>query len=167
MAERPDSQPGVIPVAGARVTLPSDTEILIMRDFDAPRTRVFDAWTQPADVARWWDPRGLPLVICEIDLRVDGAFRFVPQPPNDAYPVAGRYCEIVRPERLVFATPGPTPGSEAMATLLFEDYGRGTTLSIRMACADRAHRDALLRARVDAGTVAALECLDAHLNQTG
>lgn len=167
MADDPRSGSPAIPAGGARVTLPSDTEILIVRHFAAPPPRVFDAWTHTADVARWWDPRGLPLAICEIDLRPGGTFRFVPQPPNDVHPVIGLYREIVRPERLVFTTPGPTAGTEAVATLLFEKHHRGTTLSIRMTCVNRAHRDALLRARIDAGTVATLECLDAHLNRAG
>jgi len=164
VADEHDSSVGKIPVSGARVSLPSDTEILIVRRFDAPPSRVFDAWTNPRDVRLWWDPRGLPLAECEIDLRGGGAFRFVPQPPNDLHPFTGRYREIDRPGRLAFSTPGPEPGSEARALLLFAASGSSTTLSIRMSCASREHRDALIRARVDGGTAATLERLSAFLN---
>src|SRR3954471_6577260 len=61
------------------VTLPSDREIVITRSFDAPRALVFEAWTRPEHVAQWWDPSGAPLAACEIDLRPNGAFRFVNQ----------------------------------------------------------------------------------------
>ena len=53
----------------ATVTLPSEHEIVITRVFDAPRTRVFEAWTTAEQVARWWDPSRVPLAMCEIDLR--------------------------------------------------------------------------------------------------
>ena len=66
----------------ATVTTPSDREIVITRAFDAPRTVVFDAWTKAEHVAEWWDPSRTPLAVCEIDLRPNGAFRFVNQGPE-------------------------------------------------------------------------------------
>jgi uncharacterized protein YndB with AHSA1/START domain len=64
---------------------------------------VFKAWTEPAHLARWWGPKGFTNPICEVDLRVGGAWRIVMRAPNGAeYPGGGVYREIVKPERLVF-----------------------------------------------------------------
>ena len=59
------------------VTTPTDREIVLTRIFDAPRAVVFEAWTKAEHVANWWDPSGVPLSVCEIDLRPNGAFRWV------------------------------------------------------------------------------------------
>jgi uncharacterized protein YndB with AHSA1/START domain len=153
--------------AGAVVALPSPVEIEIMRTFEAPASKVFDAWTKPEQISIWWDPRSLPLGECDIDLRVGGSFRFVPSGAEGmGYPFAGRYLEITRPTRLVFATPAPSPGSETVGTLVFEEHGARTTLTITMLSATREDRDALLRARVDSGTVQTLENLDSYLKRS-
>jgi uncharacterized protein YndB with AHSA1/START domain len=59
------------------VTTPTDHEIVLTRIFDAPRAVVFEAWTKAEHVANWWDPSGVPLSVCEIDLWPNGAFRWV------------------------------------------------------------------------------------------
>ncbi len=152
----------------AIVTLPSPQEIQIVRAFDAPAATVFDAWTKPEQISMWWDPRGQPLVICDIDLRPGGAFRFVSGGAEGTrYPFVGRYVEIAPPARLVFITPGPSAGYETAGTLVFEQRAGRTTLTITMSCATRADRDALLRARVDFGTVQTLENLHLYLNPGG
>jgi uncharacterized protein YndB with AHSA1/START domain len=158
------SRPSTFAAAGARVVLPNDCEIEIVRTFDAPRAVVFDAWTKAEQIAVWWDPSRLPLAACEVDLRPGGAFRFVPRgSPSAAYAFVGEYREISPPARLVFATPGPSRGSETVGTLVFDERDGGTLLTITMACASRADRDALLQARVDAGTVQTLDNLHAYL----
>lgn len=163
-APRGSRVPAIAPPGGARVTLPSDREIQIVRRFDAPRAVVFDAWTAAEQIAAWWDPRRQPLAVCEVDLRPGGAFRFVPRgPAGEAHPFTGQYREISPPARLVFATPGPSPGGETVGTLVFDERHGQTTLTITMSCATRADRDALLRARVDAGTVRTLDNLHEHL----
>src|SRR6478752_7444410 len=94
---------------GASVTLPSDRAILINRTFDAPRALVFEAWTNPKHVARWWDPGRVPLDVCEIDLRPGGAFRFVHGGTSAMkHEFAGVYREIDPPSRLVFTTRTPS-----------------------------------------------------------
>ncbi len=150
----------------ANVSLPSDREIVITRTFAAPRSEVFAAWTTPARVADWWDPRGRPLEACDIDLRPGGKFRFVLQ--GGRIPAfTGHYREIVPPERLVFTTPGPSPESPTVGTLVFTEHAGITTLTITMTAASVADRDALLRHRVDAGTSQTLEHLAAHLEHAG
>ena len=149
---------------GARVTLPSDREIEIVRRFDAPRAAVFEAWTTAEQITAWWDPRRKPLAVCEVDLRPGGAFRFVPRGPAGAVHIfTGQYREISPPARLVFATQGPSPGGETVGTLVFDERDGQTTLTITMSCITRADRDALLRVRVDAGTVQTLDNLHEHL----
>ena len=85
-----------------QVTLPSDREILMTRVFDAPRDLVFDAFTRPELLKRWFGPRGWTLDVCEVDHRVGGGFRFVLRGPNGSLMgMRGVYREIVRPERSV------------------------------------------------------------------
>jgi uncharacterized protein YndB with AHSA1/START domain len=80
-----------------------ERELVIERVFDAPPELVFQAWTQPAHLARWWGPKGFTNPVCEVDLRVGGAWRIVMRAPNGVeYPGGGIYREIVVPERLVF-----------------------------------------------------------------
>jgi uncharacterized protein YndB with AHSA1/START domain len=149
----------------ARVTTPSDREIVITRAFDAPRTVVFDAWTTAEHVAQWWDPSRAPLAVCEIDLRPNGAFRFVHQGPDGlTHPFTGVYREIVAPARLVFTTRSPS-GAESVGTLVFTEHEGRTTLTMTIACQSMADRDALLRMRVDVGTARTLDNLDEYLRQ--
>jgi uncharacterized protein YndB with AHSA1/START domain len=161
-----DSEPSAAgATATAVVTLPSDCEIMITRTFHAPRDVVFDAWTSPDHVVHWWDPGHQPLAVCEIDLRPGGAFRFVPRGPDGAARTfAGRYREIAPPHRLVFTTAGGPSGAEATGRLLFDEHDGITMLTLTIACASAADRDALLKMRVDRGTVRTLDNLAAHLS---
>ena len=150
----------------ARVSLPSDHTILIVRAFAAPCAEVFDAWTRPERVAQWWDPRRQPLAICEIDLSPNGRFRFVTQGPDGAaHPFAGRYREIVPPTRLVFTTQVSLNGPPSVGTLMFEEHGGTTTLTMTIECASKADRDLLLKMRVDAGTMRTLDNLAHYLGR--
>jgi uncharacterized protein YndB with AHSA1/START domain len=150
----------------AQVPMPSEREIVITRAFDAPRALVFEAWTKAEHVAHWWDPSGVPLAICEIDLRPGGVFRFVNNGPDGAkYPFAGKYREIVPPERLVFA-PQNSP-SDSEATLIFDELEGKTKLTMTIRCASKDDRDALLKMRVDVGTAKTLDNLEEYLETIG
>ena len=153
----------------AKVTTPSEREIVIERVFDAPRALVFEAWTKAEHVAHWWDPSGPPLAVCEIDLRPNGAFRFVNGGPDGAkYPFTGFYREITPPARLVFGTtPSPVSNGESMTTLVFSEHDGKTTLTITIQCQSRTERDALLQMRVDEGTAQTLNNLDEYLRTIG
>src|SRR5918912_1766296 len=87
---------------GATLTLPSDEQILITREFDAPRHLVYKAWTTPELIRRWWSANRGEMTVAEIDLRVGGAWRDVMVTP-DGVEVAfhGEYREIVPNERIV------------------------------------------------------------------
>ena len=144
------------------ITTPGDRQIVVTRVFDAPRALVFEAWTKAEHVAHWWDPSGVPLAVCEIDLRPNGAFRWVNRAPDggEGHSFSGIYREITPPERLVFASPSsPGPG----ATLVFTEEGKKTKLTMTIECASEKDRDALLQMRVDAGTARTLENLAAYL----
>jgi len=152
----------------AKVTTPSEREIVIERVFDAPRELVFEAWTMPQHVTHWWDPSGAPLAICEIDLRPNGAFRFVNSGPEGAkYPFSGFYREITPPARLVMGGPSPVSNGESICTLVFSEHDGRTRLTMTFACQSRADRDAFLRMRVDEGTTLTLDNLDEYLRAIG
>src|ERR671930_2727594 len=87
----------------AKLTMPSDTELVITREFNAPRDIVFEALSKPGHVKRWYGLRHLTLPVCEMDFRVGGKWRFVLRDPNEGvdHAFSGEYREIVRPERIV------------------------------------------------------------------
>jgi uncharacterized protein YndB with AHSA1/START domain len=158
-------RPLVKTVGEAEITTPNDRQIVIMRYFDAPPATVFDAWTKADNVARWWDPNGIPLAACEIDLRPDGLFRWVHRGPNgeEGHIFAGAYLEIVRPKRLVFSVKMFQPGQDPVATLSFVDEGRGTKMTMVMECKSAKDRDAMLQMRIDEGTAKTLGNLATYL----
>jgi uncharacterized protein YndB with AHSA1/START domain len=148
-------------IGAVEITTPGDRHIVITRIFDAPRAVVFEAWTKAEHVTHWWDPSGLPLAVCGIDLRLNGAFRWVNRAPDggEGHSFTGIYREIVPPEKLVF-----TDASEhGRSTLVFTQQGKQTKLTIAIECATSNDRDVLLQMRVDAGTAQTLENLAAYL----
>jgi uncharacterized protein YndB with AHSA1/START domain len=153
-------------IGTARITTPTDREIVITRIFDAPRTVVFEAWTNAEHVAHWWDPSGVPLAVCEIDLRQNGAFRWVHRAPDgdEGHSFRGIYREIVPPEKLVFTVRMFPSSPEPVGTLVFTEDGKKTKLTMTIKCATDKDRDALLQMRIDAGTVQTLENLAAYLS---
>jgi uncharacterized protein YndB with AHSA1/START domain len=143
------------------VTTPGDRQIVITRLFDAPRALVFEAWTRAEHVIHWWDPSGAPLAACEIDLRPNGAFRFVNRAADggEGHSFGGIYREIAPPEKLVFGS-SSGPG---LSTLVFIEEGKKTRLTLTIECASEEERVALLQMRVDAGTAQTLNNLAAYL----
>jgi uncharacterized protein YndB with AHSA1/START domain len=148
-----------------KVTTPTDREILLTRTFDAPRATVFEAWTKAEHVKHWWDPSGVPLSICEIDLRPSGVFRWVNRGRATEHTFAGTYREIIPPERLVFTVKIFPSGSEPLTTLLFSEDGRKTKLTMKIECNSIEDRDALLQMRIDVGTGRTLENLAEYLDR--
>ena len=143
---------------------PGKPTIVMMRTFDAPRSVVFEAWTTAEHVARWWDPSGVPLAVCDIDLRPGGSFRWVNGGPSGVeHPFTGTYREIAAPERLVFSARNHPSGPESLATLTFIEETGKTTLTMTIECHSIGDRDAMLQMRVDAGTARTLENLAEYL----
>jgi uncharacterized protein YndB with AHSA1/START domain len=113
-----------------------EREIEITRVFDVDRDLVFEAWTNPIHLARWWGPQGFSNPICEVDLRVDGKWRVVMRAPDGSeIPFTAVYREVVPPERLVFSSVAKDPAGnsvlEGTTTVLFEDFNGQTKLTIR------------------------------------
>ena len=131
-----------------QVTTPSDREIVLTRVFDAPRQMVFDAFTRPELLRRWFGARGWNLVVCEVDLRVGGGWRFVSRGPDGAeMGQGGVYREVVPPDRLVYTElfdDQSYPGESLIAHDFAEQDGR-TTLTSTLLYATREGRDTVLR----------------------
>src|SRR4030088_2418411 len=107
----------------ATVTLPTDEQILITREFDAPKHLVYKAWTTPELVRRWWSGDRGEVTIAEIDLRIGGTWRYV-MVANGGFEVAfhGEYREIVPNERIVSTEVYEAmPGAEALNILTFTE----------------------------------------------
>jgi uncharacterized protein YndB with AHSA1/START domain len=113
-------------------------EILITRIFEAPRQRVFEAWTQPRHLARWFGPRGYTAPSVEADLRRGGQWRVcIRSPGGTEYWMHGIYREVVPPERLVFSHTWEeghgAAGHETLVTLTFEDIDGKTRMTFHKA----------------------------------
>jgi uncharacterized protein YndB with AHSA1/START domain len=148
-----------------KVTMPTDCEIVLTRIFDAPRAAVFEAWTKVEHVKHWWDPSGVPLSACEIDLRPNGAFRWVNSAHGGEHSFAGTYREISAPERLVFTVKMFPSRPDPRATLVFTEEGSKTKLTMRIECNSIEDRDALLQMRIDVGTGRTLDNLAEYLER--
>ncbi|MCB0220809.1 MAG: SRPBCC family protein [Chrysiogenetes bacterium] len=126
----------------------SDREIVIMREFDAPRELLWEAWTNPKLVAQWWGPDGFTTEIETMDVRVGGVWRLTMiGPDGKRYPNASVFQEVVKPERLVFRHGGGKKGESANfdACWTFEDLGGRTRVTIRMICATKEERDLIVK----------------------
>lgn len=150
----------------AEVTLPSDTEILITREFDAPAELVFDVWTTPEHVRNWWGWETDPMTVCEIDLRVGGKWRFVAI--NEDYGEVdfyGEYLEIDRPHRLVSTEVfAPYPDSPAVNTLTLEENDDVTTMTILVEYSSKEARDATIASGMESGLQHSLDRADRVLS---
>ena len=129
------------------VTTPSERELVMTRVFNAPRALVFDALTTPELVRRWYGPAGWSLVVCDIDLRVDGGWRFVSRRPDGKQiGQRGVYREIVRPARIVNTESWEdwNPG-ELLVTTTLDERGATTTLTITLLFPSQDVRDTLIK----------------------
>jgi uncharacterized protein YndB with AHSA1/START domain len=114
----------------------AEPQLVVTRVIDAPRALVFRAWTEPAQVARWWGPQGFVTTHCDMDIRPGGAFRCcMRSPAGTDHWKRGVYREIVAPERIVFTfaweDADGNPGHELLTTVTFTDLGRQTRLTLR------------------------------------
>jgi uncharacterized protein YndB with AHSA1/START domain len=124
--------------ASSAATTSTTRELVISRAFDAPRSLVFKAWTEPERLVRWWGPQGFTLPACKMDLRPGGSFRFrMRSPEGTDHWLRGVYREIVEPERLVFTWAWEDaeghPGHETMVTVTFVEQGAKTRLVMHQA----------------------------------
>ena len=146
----------------AVVSTPSDYEVLIVREFDAPAELVYRAWTTPELVARWWHAERGSVTSVDIDLRVGGRWRYV-MVASAGFEVAfhGEFREIVPNARLVNTEVYEgAPDDEAVTTTTFEDVEGRTRVEILVRHANPAARDAHLQSGMEDGLQRALELLE-------
>jgi uncharacterized protein YndB with AHSA1/START domain len=146
----------------ATVTLPADDQILITREFDAPKHLVYRAWTEPELVRRWWTANRGEMTVAEIDLRVGGTWRYV-MVADGGIEVAfhGEYREIVLNERIVSTEVFEgMPDAEALDTLTFTEEDGRTTITILVQHQNKEHRDAHIESGMEAGLQDALDLLE-------
>ncbi len=146
----------------ATVTLPRDEQILITREFDAPKDLVYRAWTTPELVRRWWGGDQGTTTVAEIDLRVGGAWRCA-MVTDGGFEVAfrGEYREIVPDERIVSTEVYEgMPEGEALNTVTFAETGGRTTLTVLVQHASKEDRDAHMASGMEAGMQEGMDLLE-------
>ena len=151
--------------ATLNVTTPTERELVMTRVFNAPRHLVFDALTRPELIRRWYGPAGWSMVVCEIDLGVDGAWRFVSRRPDGKQiGQRGVYREIVAPERLVNTESWEdwNPGELLVTTILVEHAGT-TTLTMTSLFPSQEVRDMLIKSGMTSGAAETYDKLAACL----
>ena len=149
----------------AKVTLPTDTQILITREFDAPRELVYKAYTTPELVKRWWAGRRGNVTQVDIDLRVGGRWRYV-MVANKGFEVAfhGQYREIIPNERIVTTevyegAPDPDENG-ALNIVTFSEVAGRTTLSILVETGTREIRDLIINSGMEGGMQEGMDLLE-------
>jgi uncharacterized protein YndB with AHSA1/START domain len=148
------------------VTTPSDREIRVERIFNAPRERVWRAFTDPAQVAQWWG-RGNKLVIEKLEVRRGGHWRFVEHGPEGVHGFEGRFREVTPPERLVqtFEWDG-MPGHVIVETADFEDLGGKQTRVVNVSLFHTTEeRDGMLQSGMADGLEESYAALDRLLER--
>jgi uncharacterized protein YndB with AHSA1/START domain len=146
----------------AEVTLPTDTQILITREFDAPKHLVFKAWTTPELIRRWWSANRGEVTVAEVDLRVGGTWRYV-MVADGGFEVGfhGEYREIVPNERIVSTEVYEgMPDAAAVNTLTFTEVDGRTTMTVLVQHDSQEHRDAHIASGMEAGLQDAMDLLE-------
>jgi uncharacterized protein YndB with AHSA1/START domain len=146
----------------AKVTLPEDEQILITREFDAPRHLVYRAWTEPELVKRWWGGERGEMTIADIELRVGGVWRYV-MVTDEGFEVAfhGEYREIVPNERIVSTEVYEgMPEGEALNTVTFTEMDGRTTLTVLVEHASKEARDAHIDSGMETGMQEGMDLLE-------
>jgi uncharacterized protein YndB with AHSA1/START domain len=146
----------------ATVTLPTDEQILIRREFEAPKHLVYKAWTTPELVKRWWSGNRGEMTIAEIDLRVGGAWRYV-MVTDEGIQVAfhGEYREIVPNERIVSTEVYEgMPEGEALNTVTLTETEGRTTLTVLVQHSSKEARDAHIDSGMETGMQEGMDLLE-------
>ena len=155
-----------------KLSTPNDREILIERDFNAPRELVFEALTKPELVRRWLlCPEGWTMPVCEIDLRVGGAYRYLwhKESSNITMGMGGLFREVVRPKKLVATEKFDDawyPG-EAVDTTVLEEKGEITKMKLTVLYESKEARDTATRSGMEHGMVAGYNRLEELLASMG
>lgn len=153
-----------------KITTPSDREIAMTRVFDAPRHLLFDAYTKPELLKQWLGVHNRwTFAVCEVDLRVGGAYRWVWRRPDGfEMGMCGVYREVVRPERVVATEVFDDPWYEgqAVGTTTFVEHGGKTTLTMTVLYDSKTIRDSVLKSPMEQGVAAGFDKLEELLAQS-
>ena len=147
---------------------PQQAELTLTRIFDAPRELVFDVWTDPKHLARWWGPELFTAPVCRVDARPGGELYIVMRGPDGQdYPMKGVYQEVRRPERLSF-TNQAMDGSgvvllEGTTTVDFAALGAKTRVTVHTLMRAQVPQAAFALAGMEPGWNQTLDRLGAHL----
>jgi uncharacterized protein YndB with AHSA1/START domain len=143
------------------LTLPSDRELVMKRSFNAPARILFEVWTKAEHVRKWYAVRGTTMTVCEIDLRVGGAWRWVLTRNGMEIAFSGVFREIDPPRRLqrteVFEA---IPGAESLVTATFDEEDGQTTLTINMLFKSKQDRDGCLQSGMELGVKECFQKID-------
>ena len=147
------------------ITTPSELEIVLTREFDAPRELVWQAYTTPEHIKRWWGCNQSTLTTCEVDLRKGGAWRNVLSIGEDQeWGFHGVYREIQQPERLVFTQIfEPMPQHPSLVTVTFNEQNSKTLLHEVILHESVEARDGHLQSGMEEGVAQTFDKLEAHL----
>jgi len=150
------------------VSTPTDREIAMTREFDAPRDLLWDAYTKPELVSRWLlGPDGWTFAVCEIDLRVGGEYRYVWRRAKDGHEMAmgGTFHEIVPPERMITTERFDDPwyGGECLVTTTFTETDGRTTVVTTMRFDSQEIRDGVVKSGMASGVETSYQRLDRML----
>ena len=146
----------------AKVTLPTDEQILITREFDAPKHLVYKAWTTPELVMRWWAGTMGQMTVAEMDVRVGGTWRWV-MIATEGMEVAfhGEYREIVPDERIVSTEVYEGfPDGESLNTMSLVEVDGRTTMTILVQHQSQEHRDGHINSGMEGGMQISMDCLE-------
>jgi uncharacterized protein YndB with AHSA1/START domain len=121
-----------MPARSSSKGAPAEKTLVITRVFDAPRDRVWNAWTDPAQMAKWWGPHGFTNPVFQMDVRPGGAILIHMKNPynNSELPVTGAFVEVVKPQKLVFTH--SVYGNENLNTVTFTEQNGKTTMRMEM-----------------------------------
>ncbi len=146
------------------VTPKGDREVVITREFDAPRDLVFEAHTSCEHMSNWWGPRKYEVADCEVDFRPGGAWRIVHRAEGEEHVFRGEYQDIVRPERITwtFEWMG-LPGHISVDTIAFEEHDGKTTVTTTSVFDTVEDRDDMLQSGMESGLAETWERLDEYL----
>ena len=135
-----------------KVTLPTDREIVLTRVFDTPIRMIYDAWTKPELLKRWFGPRGWSLAVCEIDLKVGGKWRFVLRGPDGKeMGMGGVYHELAPPERDVHTESFDDFPGESLVTGVLAEHNGKTTMTATILYPSREVRDEVIKSGIEHG----------------
>jgi uncharacterized protein YndB with AHSA1/START domain len=159
----------MVAMAGsATVTLPADEQILITREFDAPKDLVYKAWTTPELVKQWWSGERGEVTLAEIDLRVGGSWRYVMT--GDGFEVGfhGEYQELVPNERIVSTEVFEgMPDAASLNTLTLTETDGRTLLTILVQHSSKEHRDGHVNSGMEGGLQESLDALERVVRSLG